>query len=57
MKWKTKTKNKTTDWHRVFAWKPTKTEEGMTVFLEKVWKRYKLHMDSGKNVYSIKGPN
>lgn len=51
MKWKVKDKPKQTDWCKIFAWKPIKTENGYIVWLEYVYKRYKIHMDGGKYVY------
>lgn len=55
MRWTTKEKIKKTEWFKSFAWRPIKTEEGITVLFEFVYKRYKVHMSGGSYVYSIKG--
>jgi len=54
MKWKTKQKVYDTEWHLVFAWKPIKTEDGFSVFLEKVYRRYKIHLNGGSYIYKLK---
>jgi len=53
MKWKLKIKNKKTEWYKVFAWKPVRTEDNYRVWLEFVNKRYKVHMSGGSYVYQI----
>ena len=53
MKWKLKIKNKKTEWYKVFAWKPVRTEDNYRVWLESVNKRYKVHMSGGSYVYQI----
>lgn len=51
MKWKTKHKVHSPDWEKVFVFFPKKTQDGYTVMLQYVWRRYKVHYDSGKYVY------
>ena len=54
MKWKIKDKPKDTSWHKKFIWFwPVKTEDGYKACLQTVWRRYRVHMDSGKYVYRI----
>ncbi len=53
MKWKLKIKDKGTEWCRVFAWKPVRTEDNYRVWLEFVAKRWKVHMSGGSYVYKI----
>ena len=53
MKWKAKEIVKNTEWHTVMAWLPVKTENGWKVWLEKVNKRWKVHMNGGSYVYSV----
>lgn len=51
MKWKTSPKEYNTEWHKVFIWLPTKTQDGYTVMLETVWRKWRVHMDGGKYIY------
>jgi hypothetical protein len=51
VKWKPKEKFVNTDWHIVFAWKPVITEDNHMVWLEKVERRYRVHMTGGSFVY------
>jgi len=53
MKWKAKEIVKKTEWYPVIAWLPVKTENGWKVWLEKVNKRWKVHMNGGSYVYAI----
>ena len=54
MKWNVKAKSKKTEWFTVFAWLPVTTENHIGVWLEKVEKRYKVHMSGGEYVYRVK---
>lgn len=56
MKFKIKDKPKNTEWHKVFAWKPRRMENGDYIWLESIYRRYRVHMDSGKYIYSEKLP-
>ena len=51
MKWKAKPIVRNTEWHKVFAWRPVKTEDGFMVLFEMVSRRYKVNMHSGFYVY------
>jgi len=53
MKWKAKDIVKKIEWYTVFAWFPVKTEDGYKVWLEKVEKRWKVHMTGGSYVYKL----
>ena len=56
MKWKTKQKERSMVWEKVFVVLPKKTQEGYTVMLQYVWRRWKMHMSSGKYVYVLEHP-
>lgn len=56
MKWKTKVKERKTEWHQVFVVLPKHTNDGYTVVLGKVWRRWKIHADGGKYVYNWATP-
>lgn len=53
MKWKIKPTVKHTEWIKVFAWKPVRTEDNYRVWLEFVAKRYKVHMRGGSYIYKL----
>lgn len=40
-----------TNWHKVFVFWPKRTEDGYHVFLGPAYRRWKVHMSSGKWVY------
>lgn len=40
-----------TNWHKVFVFLPKRTEDGYHVFLGPAYRRWKVHMSSGKWVY------
>lgn len=52
MKWKTKIKERKMEWHKVFVILPKKTQDGYTVTMQYVWRRWKIHMSSGKYIYT-----
>lgn len=48
MRWKKKDK---TQWQLVFAWLPVQTEDGHTVWMERVWRS---HDEWGDHLYELR---